>query len=97
MTVPQYYVILILLVLLVFKIMYFKRLRWSALPKHVAYIDETNKTVFWLTAVRMPIFSFFNSVPASKYAVRKIPQMMSRPLPSTLLPNLTYRPKTSIF
>jgi hypothetical protein len=26
---------------------------WSARPKHVAYIDETNKTLLWLTAVRM--------------------------------------------
>jgi hypothetical protein len=26
--------------------------RWSSRPKYVAYVDETNKTLFWLTAAR---------------------------------------------
>jgi hypothetical protein len=28
-----------------FKVMYFNAWGWSTWPKHVAYIDETNKTV----------------------------------------------------
>jgi hypothetical protein len=35
--------------------MYFNAWGWSARPKHVAYIDETNKTFLWLTAVRMSV------------------------------------------
>ena len=39
-----------------FKVVYLNARGWSARPKHVAYIDETNEPFFWLSAVGMSIF-----------------------------------------
>jgi hypothetical protein len=43
--------------ILVFKVMHLNAQGWSARPKHVAYIDETNKTLSWSMAVRRTILT----------------------------------------
>jgi hypothetical protein len=37
------------------KVMYFNARGWSTRPKHVAYVDETDKALLWSTAVLMSV------------------------------------------
>jgi hypothetical protein len=58
-----------------FKVVYLNAWGWSTRPKHVAYIEEINKTLFWSTAARMSVFDimYHNGINSKKLSERYLP------------------------